>query len=360
MNNKKIRIGVIFGGPSKEHEVSLASARSVIKALEEKEIDFVPMAVTKQNSWIMGDKARKYLSLQSGDAKEDAISIKQSQALVVSGDTDQTLRPLVEPSLADTKIDLMFPLIHGNYGEDGKLQGFFELFNIPYIFSGSLASALAMDKPKAKIIAKQAGLNVPNDLVFSSSKDFLVNKVTDVMPFPVVIKPAELGSSVGISIANSADELIKGVNEAFSFGDKIMIEAYIKGRELTVGVFGNNPPTALPIVEIIPNISPFYDYKAKYDAGGSTHICPAKIPAAIKNKVETDAITIFKALECRDLARVDFIFDESANDIFFLEINTIPGMTSVSLVPDEARTMDIAFPDFIEMLINEARKRYNI
>lgn len=357
---KKIRIGVIFGGPSKEHEVSLASARSVLKALVEKKFEVVPIAVTKQNSWLMGDKARQYLELQSGDAQEDNITPLESQSLVVSGDTDRTLQSFVEPEIAAQHIDLILPLIHGSYGEDGKLQGFLELFGVPYVFSGPLASALAMDKPKAKIIAKQAGLNVPLDLAFNKLSNFSIEQVTDVMAFPVVVKPTELGSSVGISIANNEDELMLGVKQAFTVSTKIMVEKFVKGRELTIGVLGNEPPKPLPVVEIIPNVSNFYDYKAKYQTGGSTHICPADLPANITTQLETDAVKIFQALECRDLARADFIYDESDGKIYFLEINTIPGMTSVSLVPDEARVLNISFPDFIELLINEARKRNNI
>lgn len=359
MNKKnKIRVGVIFGGPSKEHEVSLSSARSVIDALPKEKYDVVPIAITKQGSWLTGKKAAQYLALQSGGAKEEGISVEQSQSLVVAGDTDKTLQPFIEPGSVAERLDIVLPLVHGSYGEDGRLQGFLEMFNMPYVFSGPLASALGMDKPKSKIIAKNAGLEVLPDVIVTKTDPVNIDLILASIKLPVIVKPAELGSSVGISIAQTPDELSVAITKAFELCDKVMVEAFKKGRELTIGVFGNTPPKPLPIIEIVPNTSTFYDYEAKYAAGGSTHICPAEIPASVHKKVELDAVKIFTALECRDLARVDFIYNPDDDKVYFLEINTIPGMTATSLVPDEARIQGISFSDFLDKLITEASNRY--
>ena len=357
MSRKKNRVAVLFGGQSGEHEVSLSSARSVIEALNPARYEVVPIAVTKQGIWLGGKKAMQYLALQSGGAKEGGITSKQTKGLVAVGDTVATLEPILEKP-ADKKIDIVLPLIHGSFGEDGRLQGMLDMLGVPYVFSGMLASALAMDKPKAKLFAQQAGLQVLPAVVLTDS-DIDVASIVAQVGLPAVVKPAELGSSVGIRIVHDKKELTAAITSAFTYGSKVMVEQFKAGRELTVGVFGNEPPRALAVIEIIPQGSEFYDYAAKYAAGGSKHVCPAQIPAAIEQLVKQDAAKVFGALECCDLARVDFIYNEKEKKVYFLEINTIPGMTSTSLVPDEAREAGIGFADFLDQLIQMALKRYS-
>lgn len=358
LNSKKIKLGVIFGGQSKEHEVSLSSARAVLGNLDLEKYDIVPIAITKKGSWLINEKAQKYLDIQKGYVQEDSISAEQSQSLVASDDTDKTLQHLTKDNPNMAKVDLILPLIHGSFGEDGRLQGLLEMFGVPYVFSGVLPSALSIDKSKSKLIAKQAGLNVMEEVVLKKNKNYKIADVMKNMSYPVVVKPVDLGSSVGVSIVNDGKELEQGIKHAFIFGDKVMVEQFKQGRELTVAVLGNNPAKALPVIEIIPQSSSFYNYEAKYAAGGSDHKCPADIPDNIKQKVQQDSIKLFEDLECSDLARIDFIYNEEDNDVYFLEINTVPGMTSTSLVPEAAKEEGLNFPEFLNRLITEALKRY--
>ena len=355
--SKKINLAVMFGGRSGEHEVSLSSAGQVIKALAKNKYNIIPIAITKQGNWLVGSKGEEYLKLFSGKAEEDGISIKKSQSLVTIRNEEKGLVNYAEGKVKGKKIDLVLPILHGPYGEDGKLQGMLEMLGVPYVFSGTLAQALGMNKVKCKIIVKQAGVLVPADLAIAKGENYNLDKIIKKLSLPMVVKPMELGSSVGITIAKTKSALVKGIKQAFLHDDEVMLEKYIGGRELTVTVFGNNPPRALPVTEIIPVISEFYDYKAKYQDGGSKHICPAKIPNSVKKKISDYAVLAFKAIGCADLARADFIWDNKKNKLYFLEINTIPGMTSVSLAPEAARVAGINFSRFLDKLIGEALKR---
>lgn len=351
INMKKLTIGVIFGGQSREHEVSLNSAQSIINALNKEKYEIMPMAITKNGHWLVGDKGLEYLKLNSGLKEENAI---KDRGL----DLEKTLINFIQGNDLDKKIDLIFPMVHGTFGEDGKLQGMLEMLGLPYLFSDTLASALAMNKPKTQVVAKEAGLTVLPYLVITKSKGYDLEDIIKQLSLPVVVKPAEAGSSVGIFIAKTKEELEKSIENDFVFCSSLMLEKYQKGRELTVGMMGNNPIQALPIIEIIPQVSEFYDYQAKYQDGGSRHVCPAQIPEKIKEKVQAEGIKAFQAIGCRDLARADFIWDEKNNKIYFLEINTIPGMTSVSLVPEAAKNIGLEFSAFLDQLIELGLKRY--
>ena len=283
---KKIKIALLLGGVSGEREISLKTGGQIYKALY-------------KNKYIVYKYDPKY-----------------------------NLRKFFIDAI-DKKFDLVLPALHGPFGEDGKLQGMLDMINMPYVFSGCLASALAMDKAKTNIIAKSAGILVANNIILAKSKNFDLDYIINQLSLPAAVKPVELGSSIGITIAKTKKELKKGIKTAFKYGGKIMIEKFIKGRELTVAVIGNkNNLKALPVIEIIPKISQFYDYKAKYQTGGSEHICPAKIPDKIKNNIQNLAIKIFKVIGCKDLARADFIWSHDDNKIYFIELNTIPGMRS--------------------------------
>ena len=266
---------------------------------------------------------------------------------------ERSLLNYAEGDVSGEKIDLVFPLIHGPFGEDGRLQGMLDMLSVPYVFSGVLAHALGMNKPKAKIMAKNFGVNVARDLVLKKDR-YLLEDILKKISLPVVIKPAELGSSVGISIAKTEIELKNGIADAFRYGSEVLLEQYIKGRELTVTVMGNSDPKVLAITEIIPLISEFYDYKAKYETGGSRHICPAELSSEFQKKLEDYAIKTFQSIGCKDLARVDFIYDEKNEEAYFIDINTIPGMTPTSLAPEAARQAGMEFPDFLDKLISGA------
>lgn len=352
----KFRIAIIFGGQSPEHEVSLNSAQSIIKALNKEKYEIVPIAITKNGYWLVGERGVTYLNLFAGLKKEGDVSIDESEKLVCHNHGEKKLFNFFDNDISG-KIDLIFPIVHGTYGEDGKLQGMLETLGLPYLFSDTLASSLAMNKPKTQIIVDKAGLNVLPHVVINKNEKYDLDKIIEELSLPIVIKPVEAGSSVGIFIAKTKAELEQSVAKDFVFCSNLMLEKYQKGRELTVGMMGNNPVEALPVLEIIPQISEFYDYQAKYQDMGSKHICPADLPEEIKNRVQADAIMAFNAIGCRDLARADFIWDDLNNKIYFLEINTIPGMTSVSLVPEAAKAKGLEFSDFLDQLIELGLKR---
>ncbi len=354
----KLNLAVIFGSQSGEHEVSLSSAKAVIKALDKEKYNIIPIAITKKGNWLIGDKGDEYMKLHSDKAgKEGAVSLEESQKLVSIKESEKSLSNFVEGNINANKIDLVLPILHGNYGEDGRLQGMLDMFGIPYVFSGVLAHAIAMNKPKAKILAKNAGVAVPEDIELQNS-NYQINDILKKISFPMVVKPSELGSSVGISIPKNIEELKIALGNAFRCGKHVMIEKYLKGRELTVTVMGVDTKThALAPIEIIPIISEFYDYKAKYKDGGSKHVCPAEVPEKIKNKVQKLAVKVFESIGCADLARADFIWNEADNELYFIDINTIPGMTATSLAPEAAKEKGIDFGNFLDKLIENALKR---
>ncbi len=351
----KINLAVIFGGKSGEHEVSLNSAKQIIEALNKEKYNIIPIAITKKGKWLIGNKGNEYLKLYAGKTKEDGISIKQSQGLVSINNNEKSLTNFIEGDTEDRKIDLALPILHGPYGEDGKLQGMLDMLGVPYVFSGTLASALSMNKDKTKIIAQNTGLNVIPDIILSKGEDYNIKKIINKLSLPIVIKPMELGSSVGMSIAKNEKELEQGIEQAFKHDIEIMLEKFIKGRELTVGVMSDKMDAyPLPVIEIIPKVSDWFDYKAKYEKGGSDEICPANIPDNIRNEIQKMALNIFQAIKCRGVARADFIWSRQDNKLYFLEINTIPGMTATSLVPQAAKTAGMEFGEFLDKLIQGA------
>jgi D-alanine-D-alanine ligase len=234
------------------------------------------------------------------------------------------------------------------------------MLGVPYVFSGVLAHPAGMNKPKAKIIAAAAGVPVPGDIVIKRGEKYNLDEIIEKLSLPIVVKPAELGSSVGITIAKTKEDAEKGIADAFSHGDEVILEQYIKGREFTVTVMGNDDPKVLAITEIIPLISEFYDYKAKYEDGGSKHVCPAEISDADQKKVEKYSVAVFKSIGCNDLARVDFLWSEKEKEYFFTDINTIPGMTPTSLAPEAAKIAGMNFTQFLDKLIEGAMKRAGI
>lgn len=354
---KKINIAVIFGGKSGEHEVSLSSARGVMKNLDKEKYNVVPIAITKKGNWLIGDKGAKYIQMNEDKiGKEGAISPEESQSLVTIKDEERSLANYAEGN-AGAKIDLVLPILHGPYGEDGRLQGMLDMLGVPYVFSGVLAHAIGMNKPKAKIIAATAGVPIAKDLVIMKDKKYDLDEIIAKLSLPLMVKPSELGSSVGISLAKTKADLEKGIQDAFSHGNEVILEQYIKGREFTVTVMGNEDAKALAITEIIPLISEFYDYKAKYEDGGSKHVCPAEISKEDEQKLKDYSVTTFKAIGCADLARVDFLWSERDNEYYFTDINTIPGMTPTSLAPEAARLAGMNFTQFLDKLIEGAMKR---
>ncbi|MCK4554857.1 D-alanine--D-alanine ligase [Candidatus Parcubacteria bacterium] len=300
---------------------------------------------------ILGERE---VSLKTGEQIYNALDKQKYEIFKYDPKTD--LKQFFLDAI-DKKFDLVFPALHGPFGEDGKLQGMLDMIGMPYVFSNCLASALSMDKYKTKIIARDVGLNLVPDIALQKDEKYNIQKIINKLLLPIVIKPMELGSSVGMSIAKNEQELEQGIEDAFKHGDKVMLEKFIKGRELTVAVMDNEQNMeALPVIEIIPKISDWFDYKAKYEVGGSEEICPADIPDAIKDEIQNLAIKAFKAIGCKNLARADFIWDTEHNKMYFLEINTIPGMTQTSLVPQAAKVAGMEFGEFLDRLIENTFK----
>ncbi|PIV51700.1 D-alanine--D-alanine ligase [Candidatus Falkowbacteria bacterium CG_4_9_14_3_um_filter_36_9] len=315
-NMPKLRIALLMGGISGERKISLKTGAKIYTTLDKNKYEIC-----------------KY------DPKHD-------------------LKIFINDTL-NKKFDLVFPALHGPFGEDGRLQGMLDMMGMPYVFSGCLASALAMDKAKAKIIARNSGINVGRDIILNNNDSYNIKKIIKKLSLPIFIKPLLSGSSVGISMAKNDKDLQKGILNAFKFGNKILLEEFINGRELTVPIIGN-PPESLPVIEIKPKISQWFDYKAKYKKGGTEEICPAHIPNNIKKEIQLLGIKIFKAVGCKDLARADFIWSKIDNKLYFLEINTIPGMTDASLTPQSAKVAGLDFGQFLDKLIETALNNKNV
>jgi D-alanine-D-alanine ligase len=306
--------------------------------------------------WLIGEKGQQYMQLnlpQAGMA--GGVSVEQSQSLVTSAPS-RDLSGFAEGD-SSREIDLILPIGHGSYIEDGKLQGMLDMLDMPYVFSGTLASSLSMNKQKTKLVAKNAGLKTAKEISLRKDKKYDAEKIIQKLGLPIVVKPVESGSSVGMDICKEKDKLAAAIDKAFEYSNEVMLEQFVKGREFTVAVLGNKKLKALPVIEIIPKTSAFFSYEAKYQAGGSDEICPADIPDEIRKKLQRLAVKIFQALGCRDLARADFIWSEKDGQLYFLEINTIPGMTSASLAPKAAKAAGFTFPQFLDKLIALALER---
>ncbi|MDD5291333.1 MAG: D-alanine--D-alanine ligase [Patescibacteria group bacterium] len=307
----KIKIALLSGGRGGEREISLKTGEQIYKALDKEKYQIFKFDPKNNLGKFFSDALKK-------------------------------------------KFDLIFPALHGPFGEDGKLQGLLDILGIPYLFSGCLASALAMNKYKTKVIAGKEGILMAPDILIRKNEKYSLDKIIKKLSLPIVVKPSELGSSVGMSIAKTKKELEEGIRTAFRYDREVLLEKFIKGRELTVPVMGNNPPRALPVIEIIPKVSTWFDYRAKYEVGGSEEVCPAKIPARIRAEAQSQALAAYKAIGCKDLARVDFIWQKGSDKLCFLEINTIPGMTATSLVPQAAKAAGLPFSKFLDKLISQA------
>lgn len=295
--------------------------------------------------------------LSGGWSAEREISIKTGEMIAKSLDRKKYQVSLFDPAsdflkfvkaASAKKIDIVFIALHGPLGEDGTIQGMLELLKIPYVFSGVLASALAMDKDMAKRILKNEKIPIAKHFIFTKNNHVSLKKIK----FPCVVKPLSQGSSVGITIIEGPSLFKRAVKKALEYGPKVMIENFIEGREITAAVLGNKNPRALPLIEIKPRVSKFFDYNAKYEINGSDEICPADLPATITKKIQDLAVKVHLAFGCRGVTRTDFILNGSQP--YVLEINTIPGMTSLSLVPKAAQAAGIKFPELLDRLVELA------
>ena len=359
--HKKLSIGVIFGGKSAEHEVSLQSAKNVIEAIDKDKYEVVLIGIDKKGRWYLNEDSKFLLHTNS----PRLIKLDKTNKEVALVRTKQETGQLVNvsdhrPSRRITKhIDVIFPVLHGPFGEDGAIQGLLKLANIPFVGAGVLGSAIGMDKDVMKRLFKNADIPIPKFLIFNRISRDKINfkKVIDYLGRPFFVKPANLGSSVGINKVGNEKQFKNAIKEAFEYDNKILIEEYIKGRELECSVLGNNNPIASVPGEIIPH-GEFYSYKAKYiDESGAILKIPAKLPAEVIKKVKHLAIKAFKTLCCQGMARVDF-FLRNNNEVVVNEINTIPGFTKISMYPKLWEASGISYTELIDRLIQLALERF--
>ncbi|MFH1781736.1 MAG: D-alanine--D-alanine ligase [Patescibacteria group bacterium] len=292
-----------------------------------------------------GESSEREVSLDSG--AKVAEHIPSDKYEVLKYDPKNDLQKLIN-DIKEKRIDVVFPILHGKYGEDGTMQGLLELLHIPYVGCGVLASALAMDKIRTKKLVESFDIVTPGYRVLTPDmKDVDLERFT----LPCVVKPKSAGSSVGVSIPEKKDELKAAIDKAFEYDDEVLVEDFIKGDEYTVGVIGpNDKATALPVTHIKANKGKFYDYKSKYAPGGSTHTCPAEIDDILRGKLQTTALEVYRIMGCEGMSRIDFMVDQKGNH-YFIEVNTIPGMTDTSLLPEAAKAGGIEFPKLLNNLI---------
>jgi D-alanine-D-alanine ligase len=351
-HSRKLRVGVLFGGRSGEHEVSLASAASIIRGLDPQKYEAVPIGITKEGHWRVGANAQKMLP----------EVLRTGQGVVMSADpTESALMP-IDGSAQGQKLDIVFPVIHGTFGEDGTMQGLLELAGLPFVGAGVLGSAIGMDKDIAKKLMQVAGIPVVPWIAvqradWERQPKEIRRAVEKKFKYPVFVKPATLGSSVGMTKVHSRAELGPALDLAAEFAMKIMVERAVSAREIEVSVLGNHDPRASIPGEIVPHRE-FYDYAAKYLEEGTQLLIPAKLKKSEVKKVQAMAVTAFRALELSGMARVDFFIEKRGGKIFLNEVNTIPGFTSISMYPKLWEANGIPFRELVTKLIDLALEQH--
>ena len=345
---KRLRVGVLFGGRSGEHEVSLASAASVIRGLDPDKYEAVPIGITKDGHWLVGEGAVKMLP----------EVLKGGRRVMLTADpTEAALVPLDRGAGAQ-RLDVIFPVMHGTFGEDGTIQGMLELAGLPYVGAGVLGSAIGMDKDVAKRLCQEAGIPVVPWVTvhrwhWEKDPESVKAEIEAKFEYPVFVKPATLGSSVGMTKVHNAGELAPALKVACEYGMKILVEKAVSAREIEVSVLGNHEPRASVPGEIVPHRE-FYDYAAKYLEEGTQLVIPADLKPKQATKIQSLAIETFRALELSGMARVDFFLEKKGGKIYLNEANTIPGFTSISMYPKLWEASGIPFRELIDRLIDLA------
>ena len=354
---KKLRVGVIFGGKSGEHEVSLTSAKNVIKAMDKSKYEIVPLGISKSGLWLSGSEVMAQLQAAATLPPHLAAqAAEQADPVNFKGGS------LVPQGEQVGQLDLIFPVLHGPMGEDGTIQGLLELANLPYVGCGVTGSATAMDKVIAKSIFQAHGLPiVPHQVVLRSrwqtDPEGTLDQVEAALNYPMFTKPANLGSSVGISKAKNRAELQHGLTEAARYDRKLVVEQGVNAREIEVSVLGNDTPQASIPGEVIPSRE-FYSYAAKYIDDNSQLLIPAPLTTAQTEQAQQLAIAAFQSLDCAGLARVDFLLDKASEQLYINEVNTMPGFTAISMYPKLWEASGLPYSQLIDRLIDLALARF--
>jgi D-alanine-D-alanine ligase len=355
----RTRLVVVFGGQSAEHDVSLVTARHVLAATDQTRYDIAPVGITRSGQWVVAEDATRALA-KGPDALPDALD--------ASGPSTEPLPAIAGTGALETQGRVVvFPLLHGPFGEDGTIQGLLELAGVPFVGCGVLASALAMDKAKAKEVFAFNGIpqgrwvSLHESEVRVDPHDAVAPDVVErleALGYPLFVKPANMGSSVGVTKAHNRDELLAALTLALVYDEWLVVEETIVGREIECAVLGNlNPRASLP-GEIVPGAE-FYDYDDKYSSGTAELIIPAELPAGVTAELQALAIKAFTALRGEGMARVDFFYEPEGRGLLVNEINTIPGFTPISMYPKLWEASGLPYPDLIDELIRLALERYD-
>ncbi len=356
---RKIRVGIIFGGRSGEHEVSLISARSVMEAIDKDKFEVVPIGITKDGRWVASGDPLKALQLGTLEGSQPVALLgdpsRRGLMRLEEGESYLTAAPIAE-------LDVIFPVLHGPYGEDGTVQGLLELADIPYVGAGVLGSALGMDKIAMKDIFRAHGLPVVKYLPFKRrdwerDPESILERIEAELGYPCFTKPANLGSSVGVSKAHNREELVAGMEEAAKYDRRLLVEEGINAREIEVSVLGNDDPITSVPGEVVP-CNEFYDYAAKYIDDASELLIPAPISPELTERVQKLAVKAYLAIDCAGMARADFLLDRDNGDLYISELNTIPGFTPISMYPKLWEATGLSYPELIERLIELALERH--
>jgi D-alanine-D-alanine ligase len=353
----RVRIAVVAGGRSSEHAISLASARSVIEALDPERYDVVTLLIDEAGGWQVVGGAAALLAASEGTPPAQLATGGGTSLVPGAGGGALVGANGATPG----EIDVVFPVLHGPFGEDGTIQGLLETLGLPYVGAGVLGSAASMDKAFCKAVLRDAGIAVARSLVLRHGADdpldpAVEQRVADALGWPVFVKPANLGSSVGISKVHAPDELADALELAYRHDEKALVEEFVAGREIECGVLGNERAVASAVGEIKPHAE-WYDYGAKYDEGGSDIIVPADLPVAVSERVRRVALDAFRALELSGMARVDF-FLTPAGEVVVNEVNTIPGFTSTSVYARLFDAVGVTYPEVLDQLVASALDRH--
>jgi D-alanine-D-alanine ligase len=348
-------VGILFGGRSAEHEVSVISAQGVMAAIDQDRFQAVPIGITKDGTWLTPRETQAALTAIRGKRMASLSATRQRREEQPGpGLTGRFLTVL-------HKLDVLFPLVHGAYGEDGSLQGLLEMAGIPYVGAGVTASALGMDKALQQMVFRQVGLPVPSSLVvtwpqWKKERTAIAGQIESKLGYPCFVKPANGGSSIGTVKARSRDGLTAGLAEALHYDRKALVEQAIEGRHIECSVLGNDDPQASPLGEIVFRRE-FYDYVAKYEDPSTRLIIPADLPREVSDRLRAMAIVVFKAIDCAGMGRVDFFLTQDSQP-YVNEINTIPGFTPMSMYPKLWEAAGLSYSDLINRLIELALERH--
>ncbi|SDJ65399.1 D-alanine--D-alanine ligase [Sediminibacillus albus] len=353
---KKIKVGIVFGGKSAEHEVSLQSAKNIVDAIDKQKYEVVLIGIDKDGKWHLNDQSHYLINEENPKLIE--LSKSNQHVAVIPGEDNLQIMNLNEEVKLD-QLDVIFPIVHGTLGEDGSVQGMLRLANLPYVGSNVLGSAVCMDKDIAKKLLMQAGIDVAKSFTYKRSQKESISfeQVKEQLGLPMFIKPASQGSSVGVSKVRNMEDFYKGIEEAFLYDHKILIEENIEGREVECAVLGNeNPKASLP-GEILPQ-GDFYSYQTKYiDENGAVLEIPADLPENEIERIQAASIEAFRVLECEGLARVDFFIKQDGT-LLLNEVNTLPGFTRISMYPQLWGVSGLSYPDLIDQLLQLAIARF--